>query len=134
MRGLDSGVFGEASEGVHVLIKVVAQSRLRAVGLRKAEFVGLGGDGQEAAQCGNVDVGEGARLGGKICYSQLVQEASKEAKFLVYFCLHRWIDSVTCILYIYIKLNKFSFNGNFVISCGISRIIGYFYGLQDQQF
>ena len=41
MRGLDSGSFGEASEGVHVheLIQVVAQSRLRAVGLQKEEFV-----------------------------------------------------------------------------------------------
>ena len=35
VRGLVFGAFGEVSEGVHELIQVVAQSRLRAVGLQK---------------------------------------------------------------------------------------------------
>ena len=35
VRGLVFGAFGEVSEGVHELIQVVAQSRLRAVGLQR---------------------------------------------------------------------------------------------------
>ena len=51
VRGLDSG---EASEGVlvHELIQVVAQSRLRAVGFQKVEFVGRGSGSNSVWQCG----------------------------------------------------------------------------------
>ena len=42
VRGLVFGAFGEASEGVHELIQVVAQSRLRAVGLQKGRVCDKG--------------------------------------------------------------------------------------------
>ena len=42
MQGLVFGAFGEVSEGVHELVQIVAQSRLRAVGLQRGRVCDKG--------------------------------------------------------------------------------------------